>query len=210
MVQTTPREAGLLLWSTIAVDMIGPTLEVGDRSEKFRALTIIDLVTNLVEIVHVNNTTSAAVTAHFINAWLARYPKPISCVHDPGSEFLGWNFQEMLHCNNILSCCTTTKNPQANVICKQMHQSVSNSLRVLKQWNPPAGLNDAHALVDVALADAMYATRASFHSGLKTTPGALAFHRDMVMNIPLMSDLMLIQQNRQWLIDNRLIESNRK
>jgi hypothetical protein len=91
-----------------------------------------------------------------------------------------------------------------------MHQSVGNSLRVLKQWNPPAGLNDARALADVALANAMYATRTSFHSGLKTTPGALAFHCDMVMNIPLMSDLMLIQQNQQQLIDDRLIESNRK
>jgi hypothetical protein len=132
--------------SEIAVDMIGPwTLEVSNRTEKFSALTIIDLVTNLIEIVHVNNKTTA---------------KPMSCMHDPGLEFLGWNFQEMLHCNNILSCCTTTKNPQANAICKWMYQAVSNSLRVLKQWNPPAGLNDAPALVDAALAIAMYATRA--------------------------------------------------
>jgi hypothetical protein len=70
----------------------------------------------------------------------------------------------------------------------EMHQSVGNSLRVL-QWNPPMGLNDPHALVDAALANPMYTTRASFHSGLQTTPGALAFHRNMVMNIPLMSDL---------------------
>jgi transposase InsO family protein len=116
----------------------------------------------------------------------------MSCIHDPGSEFIGWNFQEMLHCNNIQSCCTTTKNQQANAICKRMHQSVGNSLRVLRQWNPPAGLNNAHVLVDVALANAMYATPASFHNGLQTTPGALAFHHNMVMNIPLMSDLTLI------------------
>jgi hypothetical protein len=120
------------------------------------------------------------------------------------------NFQEMLHRNNIQSCCTTTKNPQANAICEQMHQSVGNSLRVLRQWNPPVGLNDAHALVDAALANAMYAMRASYHSGIQTTPGALAFHRDMVMNIPMMLDLTLVQQNRQRLIDQHLIESNRK
>jgi hypothetical protein len=98
----------------------------------------------------------------------------------------------MLHCNNIQSCCTTTKNPQANAMGEQMHQSVGNSLRVLQHWNPPAGLNDAHALVDAALANAMYTTRASFHSGIQTTPGVLAFHHDMVMNIPLMSDLTLV------------------
>jgi hypothetical protein len=209
--ETAPREAGLLPWSEIAVDMIGPwTLQVGDRAEKFSALTVIDLVTNLVEIVRVNNKSSSAVTAHFVNAWLARYPKPMSCIHDPGSEFIGWNFQEMLHRNNIQSRCTTTKNPQANAICERMHQSIGNSLRVLRQWNPPAGLEAAQALIDAALANAMYATRASYHSGLKTTPGALAFHRDMVMNIPLISDLTLVQQNRQRLIDQRLIKSNRK
>jgi hypothetical protein len=178
------------------MDMIGPwTLEVGNRTEKFSALTIINLVTNLVEIVCVNNKTSSAITAQFVNVWPACYPKLISCVHDPGLEFIGWNFQEMLHHNNIQSHCTTTTNPQANAICEQMHQSIGDSLRVLWPWNPPEGLNNAHALVDAALANAMYATHAIFHSGLQTTPGALAFHRDMVMNIPLMSDLTLVQQN---------------
>jgi hypothetical protein len=108
---------GLLLWSEVAVDMIGPwTIEVGDRTEKFSTLAIIVLVTNLIEIVCVTNKTSAAITAHFVNAWLACYPKPMACIHDPGSEFIGWNFQEMLHHNNIQSCCTTTKNPQAKAI----------------------------------------------------------------------------------------------
>jgi hypothetical protein len=94
-----PREAGLLPWSEIAVDMISPwTLEVGNRTKKFSTLTIIDLVTHLVEIC-VNNKTTVAVTAHFDNAWLACYPTRL----------------ELLHCNNIQSCCTTTKN------YKQMH-----------------------------------------------------------------------------------------
>jgi hypothetical protein len=94
----------------------------------------------------------------------------------------------MLHRNNIQSHCTTTKNPQANAICERMHQSVGNNLRVLRQWNPPAGLNDAHALIDAALANAMYTTHATYHIGLQTTPGALAFHHNMVMNFPLMLD----------------------
>jgi RNase H-like domain found in reverse transcriptase/Integrase zinc binding domain len=62
--ETAPREAGLLPWSEVAVDMIGPwTLEVSDRNKKFSALTIINLVTNLVEIVCVNSKTTAAITA---------------------------------------------------------------------------------------------------------------------------------------------------
>jgi hypothetical protein len=56
----------------------------------------------------------------------------------------------------------------------------------------------------------MYTTCASFHSGLQTTPGALAFHCDMAINIPLMLDLTLVQQNQQQLIDQQVIESNWK
>jgi hypothetical protein len=81
---------------------------------------------------------------------------------------------------------------------------------VLRQWNPSEGLNDADALADATLANAMYAMRASYHSGIQTTPGALAFHCNMVMNIPMISDLTLVHQNQQRLIDQHLIKSNRK
>jgi hypothetical protein len=65
----------------------------------------------------------------------------------------------------------------------------------------PNHLDDAHLLIDTALANAMYAMRATFHSGLMTTPGALSFGCDMVMNIPLIA-------NRQRLIDERAKSSN--
>jgi hypothetical protein len=56
----------------------------------------------------------------------------------------------------------------------------------------------------------MYATRATLHSALQTTPGALAFGRDMVLDIPVIADLQLIQERRQQLINDRLIIANRK
>jgi hypothetical protein len=74
-----------------------------------------------------------------------------------------------------------------------MHQAVGNSLCVLQQWMPPNHLDDAHLLVDTALANAMYATRAMFHGGLLTTPGALSLSHDMVLNIPFVADLTLIK-----------------
>jgi hypothetical protein len=79
------------------------------------------------------------------------------------------------------------KNPQANAICECMHQAVGNSLHVLKQWMPPNHLDDAHLLIDTALANAMYTMRATFHCGLTNTPGALSFGCDM--NIPFVADL---------------------
>jgi Integrase core domain len=203
---TAPREADILPWSHVAVDTIGPwVLKVYNREEHFYVLTIIDMVTNLTEIVRLDNRTSAHAATVFTNTWLARYPKPTTCIYDQGSEFLGWPFQHMLTQYDIQRRPTTVKNPQANAIYKRMHQAVGNSLRVLKQWTPPNHLDDAHLIVDTALANAMYATHATFHSGLMTTPGALSFSRDMVMNIPFVADLTLM---RQRLIDERVIRSN--
>mmetsp|Transcript_24155 Transcript_24155/g.44924 ORF Transcript_24155/g.44924 Transcript_24155/m.44924 type:complete len:177 (+) Transcript_24155:849-1379(+) len=106
--------------------------------------------------------------------------------------------------------CTTSKNPQANSVCERMHQSIGNSLRVLSTMNPPNGITSAKQLVDSAIADAVFATRSTYHSTLKTTPGGLAFGRDMVLNIPLVTDLQTLQRRRQELIDKRLIAANTK
>ena len=208
---TAPREAQLLPWRQVAVDCIGPwKLQVGQQIIPFSALTIIDQVTNLVEAVRLENMTSAHVALQFQNTWLSRYPRPISCIYDQGTEFTGHNFQQMLYQHNIRRSPIGSKSPQAKAICERMHQSVGNTLRVLRTLQPPAGVQNAQQLVDTALANAVYATRATFHSGLQATPGALAFHRDMVLDIPFVADLETIRNNRQQLIDNRLILANRK
>jgi hypothetical protein len=55
----------VLPWQDVAVDLIGPwTISVGGQKQWCHALTIIDKVTNLVEVVRVNNTTTA--TSAFI------------------------------------------------------------------------------------------------------------------------------------------------
>jgi hypothetical protein len=56
----------------------------------------------------------------------------------------------------------------------------------------------------------MYATRAAVHGSLQATPGSLAFGRDMILDIPLIADFRALQEQRQLLIDQRLIEANRK
>jgi transposase InsO family protein len=134
---TAPREADILLWNHFAVDTIGPwVIKVQNRQERFYVLTMVCL----------QNRTSAHAATVFINTWLARYPKPISCIYDQGSEFIRWPFQHMLQQYNIKRQPTTVKNPQANAICKRMHQAVGNSLRMLQQWTPPNHLDDAHLL----------------------------------------------------------------
>jgi transposase InsO family protein len=205
------REAPLLPWQDVAVDLIGPwTLSVGEQKISFSALTMIDMVTNLVEVVRVHNKTAAHVAMQFENTWLSRYPRPMNVIHDQGGEFIGQKFLQRLHVHNIRSRPTTTKNPQANSVCERMHQTIGNTLRTLSTLHPPEGLAQAEHLVDTAIADTVYATRCTYHSTLKTTPGGLAFGRDMILNLPLVTDLQQLQKRRQEVIDKTLLAANTK
>jgi hypothetical protein len=116
--QTAPREAALLPWREVAADLIGPwELKVGNETHSFSALTIIDLVTNLTEIVRIENKTAAPhVTLQFENTWLARYPRPLHMVYDQGGEFVGFQFQQMLDRYHIHKHPITAKNPQVNAV----------------------------------------------------------------------------------------------
>lgn len=209
--EAPPREASAHPWREVAVDTIGPwTLEINGQSIQFRALTVIDTVTNLVELKRLENMTAAHIGLQFETQWLARYPRPLYCVHDQGTEFTGYQFQRVLARHDIVSRPITTKNPRANSICERMHQTIGNNLRAMVHLNPPAGIETANQLVDTALANCVYATRTSYHGSLRGTPGSLVFGRDMVLDLPVVADWLVIRQHRQQLIDQRLIAANRK
>eukprot|EP00957_Ditylum_brightwellii_P044319 3362573-Ditylum_brightwellii.AAC.1 len=64
-------------WDEVAVDLIGPwRMQVNGQEVEFNALTCIDPVTNLVEMIRLDNKTSGHVARQFENIWLARFPRP--------------------------------------------------------------------------------------------------------------------------------------
>jgi transposase InsO family protein len=204
-----PRTVPLAPWNEVAVDLIGPwKLEVNDQHLEFNALTCIDPVTNLVELVRIQNKTSEHIKDLFANTWLARYPRPNKCIHDNGGEFTGGPFQELLDRFGIRDAPTTARNPQGNSICERMHQTVANILRTLIHLNPPNDAAQAQHLVDNAIATAMHATRCAVNRTLGTSPGALAFRRDMLLDVPLIADWLTVQQNRQALVDANILRQN--
>lgn len=209
---TAGREVSTHPWREVAVDSIGPwPLTVpGYGTISFRALSIIDTVTNLVELVRVSDASAAQAALQFENSWLSRYPRPLSCIYDQGGEFKGFEFQRTLRQHGIKAKPTTVKNPQANALVERMHQTVGNTLRTLAALNPPTGILEANQLVETALSICVFATRSTIHEALKTTPGASVFGRDMILDIPLVADWHTIQQHRQQLVDQRLIVANRK
>ena len=91
-----------------------------------------------------------------------------------------------------------------------MHQTVGNVLRVLLYSNPPQNLTQARDIVDQALATAMHAMRVTVATTLGTMPGALAFSRDMFLNVPLIADWQTIARHREQYVNDNLRRANRK
>jgi len=57
----------------------------------------------------------------------------------------------------------------------------------------------------------MHACRCASNESLgHYSPGALVFNRDMLLNIPIIADIVTLQQHRQAKIDQRVLRANRK
>ena len=175
----------------------------------FNALTIIDVVTNYVEIIRLDNKTAEHVAMQFENNWLARYPRPNAVIFDPGTEFKG-AFRELLRKAGIRPSPTTVKNPQANAICERLHQTIGDVLRTTLYENPPEHVLEARHMIDTALATAAYAARSSLHSTLGLSPGAIVYNRDMLLDIPVLADLAALKDKRQEVIRKNLRRANKR
>ena len=211
------REMWTEPFEEVAVDLIGPwKIKLNKEEYEFNALTSIDTVTNLVEIVRINRKTSQHIRDKCAQSWLARYPWPKRCVHDNGGgDFTGWELQRRLEKTNIKDVPTSSHNLTANSICERMHQTVGNILRTLLRSHP-VPQNDvdrethANELMGKALSTAMHVMRSSVHTTLGTTPGALAFSRDMFLNVPLEADWQAISSKREQLIHANLKRTNKR
>ena len=90
----------------------------GGQILEFKILTSIDPITNIAELIQIENKTRKHVSEQFENSWLSKYPRPNRCIHDNRGEFLGYECQELLGRMGVQSVPTTLKNQQANFICE--------------------------------------------------------------------------------------------
>ena len=205
------RDVNVAPWDEVAIDLIGPwTIEINNQKYEFNALTCIDPVSNLVELIRIDNKTAKHVRRKFEQAWLARYPLPKRCIHDNGGEFTGYEFQRILARLNIKDVPTTSRNPQSNAICERMHQTVGNILRTLLHTTPPTDVENATELIDEALSTAMHAMRTTVATALGASPGALVFARDMFLDIPLIAEWQTIASRREQIVNESLRRQNAK
>ena len=79
------RDVNIHPWHEAAVDLIGSwSIEIRYKWHEFNALTSIDLVTNLVELIGFDRKTLAQIRSKLEQSWLARHPWPKRCIHDNG------------------------------------------------------------------------------------------------------------------------------
>ena len=131
-------------------------------------------------------------------------------VHDNGGKFTGYAFASLLCALGIKDVPTTNKNPQSNAICERMHQTMATVLKTLLLSRPPQTPQDVLHLVDDGLATTMYLMRSTISTVLKASPGALAFSRDMLLNVPLIADWQTITRNREALVNDALLKNNQR
>ena len=68
-------------WEEVHVDMIGPwKITINQFEYQFNAVTCIDAVVYLPEVIPVDNARSTTVANAFEDNWLSCYPRPRRCV----------------------------------------------------------------------------------------------------------------------------------
>ena len=114
--QLPPRVVPLPPWREVHADCIGNWhVKFNGIALDFNALTLIDPVTCLLEVVSVpKERESVHAWRAFENGWLACYPKPFKVAHDRGPKFLGHEFQNSLLCAGIIPRPISAHAPQAN------------------------------------------------------------------------------------------------
>jgi hypothetical protein len=202
------------LTNSIAVDTIGPWIILqsphSSKSKEpttLQALTIIDLSTHFMEIVALKNKESITVARSLDQVWLCRYPRPVDCLHDNGTEFVSAKFQELLQSYRIQSKLTTVKNPQANGILEHTHQAIGNLLhssRLIAQ-----NLDTVSAQQEL-LVPVMWAINTTFHATLKASPAQLAFSRDMILPTSFAANSYTINSRKQAQSQSAADAENRK
>ena len=115
---------------------------------------------------------------------------------DNGGQFLGKEFQELLHSWAISHACTTARNPSANGVVERMHLTIGNLLRVLLKDHSCQTQQEARELLKRALNAALHAMQSNVSEATNNSPGSIVFGRDMLHNAKIEVDMERINDLR--------------
>eukprot|EP00804_Cyclotella_cryptica_P030831 CCRYP_015067-RB/>CCRYP_015067-RB protein AED:0.43 eAED:0.44 QI:0/-1/0/1/-1/1/1/0/261 len=148
--------------------------------------------------------TSATVGNIINRTWFSRYPRSQCIIYDNGSEFK-LHFETLCDSYGLKRKPTSFRNPQANAILERVHQTIMAMLRT-------ADLDMADTISEGDIADfltnAAWTVRSTYHTVLKTSPGAAIFGGDMLFDIPYIADWSKIGEYRQRQTDKNTRREN--
>ena len=121
------------------------------------------------------------------------------------------DFRQFLRDARIRSVPCNPCAPTSNGLLENTHKAIAIVVRTLVAEHSPRSRVEADNLIRRAFATAMYASRCASNESLGGySPGSLAFGRDMILNIPLVADIITLNQFRQARVDERVLKANAK
>lgn len=206
------KNAEYIPWEKLCVDLIGPykipNKKTPKKPRKLWCVTMIDPATGWVEIKDIDNKCAATVANIVEQTWLARYPRPQEMTYDQGTEFMA-EFAEMIDNDyGIIKRPITVRNPQANSVIEQVHQTIGNMLRTFKLYDKEDW--DEKDPWSGILSAIMFAMRATYHTTTQASSMQLIFSRDAVMNLKFNADWNFIKERKQQLIKQNNHRENSK
>jgi len=201
-------------WDEVQIDLVGPwTFQIPPKwSVSVLVLTSIDPFSGLCDACRLENKTSLHVANKYYSLWLTRYPRPLRCIHDNGTEFTAPPFQQLLQHMGIQNVTTTVKNPQENSVIERMHLTFGQLLRsILTQGKVSQNEQHSdllHSYIDTALSSSLYAINSAINSTTKVSPGTFIFHRDMLLPIQYITNWELIRHRKQLRIHHNIFLEN--
>jgi hypothetical protein len=125
------------------MDLIGPwVVQVHSNPYEFDTLTVIDTVTNLVDLIRGDKKSQMLLqeSMHNDGYHITSGHKDVYMIQE--ENLLESDFK---HYYNIVTSemCAQVLKPQSNAICKRIHQTVGNVQRILLHSEPPQNIADA-------------------------------------------------------------------
>jgi hypothetical protein len=112
----------------------------------------------------------------------------------------------MLNDYGVKKKTVTTRNPQANAIVVQVHQTIGNIIRTFELHENYLDEDDPWKGI---LAATAFVIRATYHTTLQKSPGQLVFGRDMIFNIQHTANWEYIRARKQRLIQKNNNNENK-
>ena len=136
--------------------------------------------------------------------WFSRYPRSQYIIYINGSEFK-LHFETLCESYGLKRKPTSVRNPQVNAILKRVHQTIMAMLRTAE-----LDMTDTVSQSDIAdfLTNVAWSVRSTYHTVLKTSPGAAIFGRDMLFDVLFLADWTKIGEYRQLHTDKNTAREN--